>query len=171
VISVDCGVLKDGWYGDHAFTYAVGKIDPTVEKLLRVTRKSLYLGIEEAVVGNRIGAISNAVQTHAERYGYGVVEEYVGHGLGRKMHEAPQIPNYGRKGDGVEIKEGMVLAIEPMINMGTPRVKQLKDKWTVVTADGKPSAHFEHDVAIVDGKPDILSTFDYVDEALASLGS
>ena len=168
VISVDCGVLKDGWYGDHAFTYPIGQLESKTEKLLRVTRRCLELGIEQAMVGNRIGAIGNAIQTHAEKYGFGVVEEYVGHGVGRKLHEAPQIPNYGRVTDGPEIKDGMVLAIEPMINMGTRKVKQLKDKWTVVSADGKPSAHFEHDVAIIDGKPEILSTFDYVDEILGN---
>ncbi len=169
IISVDCGALKDGFYGDHAFTFAVGQIESKVEKLLRVTRKCLDLGVKEAVAGNTIGHIANAIQTHAENYGYGVVREFVGHGLGRDMHEAPQIPNYGRKGDYEEIVDGMVLAIEPMINMG---VKEMisKDHWTVVTADGKPSAHFEHNVAIVDGKPDILSTFDYVDEALRKKG-
>ncbi len=169
IISVDCGVLKNGFYGDHAFTFAVGRIEPKVEKLLRVTRKCLDLGVAQALAGNTIGHIADAIQTHAESYGYGVVREFVGHGLGRDMHEAPQIPNYGRKGDYDEIVDGMVLAIEPMINLG---VKEMihKDHWTVVTADGKPSAHFEHNVAIVDGKPDVLSTFDYVDEALRKKG-
>jgi methionyl aminopeptidase len=169
IISVDCGALKNGFYGDHAFTFAVGQIESKVEKLLRVTRKCLDLGVKEAVAGNTIGHIANAIQTHAENYGYGVVREFVGHGLGREMHEAPQIPNYGRKGELEEIVDGMVLAIEPMINMG---VKEMisKDHWTVVTADGKPSAHFEHNVAIINGKPDILSTFDYVDEALRKKG-
>lgn len=171
IISVDCGVVLNGWCGDHAFTFGVGELEPKVEKLLRVTRKCLDLGIEQAVAGNRIGDISNAIQTHAQRYGYGVVEEYVGHGLGREMHEPPQVPNYGRRGTGEAICNGMVLAIEPMINMGTKRTRQLKDKWTVLTMDGKPSAHFEHNVAIVDGRPEVLSSFDYVEEALARMAS
>jgi methionyl aminopeptidase len=165
IISVDCGVLMNDFYGDHAYTFAVGDIATETRKLLDVTLESLYLGIEQACAGNRIGDIGYAVQQHAEKHGYGVVRELVGHGLGKKMHEDPEVPNYGRRGKGKMIKNGLVIAIEPMINMGTRRILQ-KDQWTIVTLDGKPSAHFEHDVAVVDGKPEILSTFDYVDEAL-----
>lgn len=167
IISVDCGVLMNGFYGDHAYTFGVGEIEPKVAQLLEVTKQSLYLGIEQCCVGNRIGDIGYAIQTYAEKHRYGVVKELVGHGLGRAMHEEPQVPNYGRRGKGKMLKNGMVLAIEPMINMGTAKIKQLSDGWTILTRDGLPSAHFEHDVAIVDGKPDILSTFDYVDAALA----
>ncbi len=167
IVSVDCGALMNGFYGDHAYTFAVGEIAADTRKLLDVTLESLYKGIEQCRDGNRVGDIGFAVQVHAERHGYGIVRELVGHGLGRKMHEEPQVPNYGKKGKGVKLQNGMVLAIEPMINMGTHRVKQLSDGWTIVTQDGKPSAHFEHDVAIVNGEPEILSTFDYVEEALA----
>lgn len=166
IISVDCGVLKNGFYGDHAYTFAVGTIAPEVQKLLDVTKESLYKGIEQMKSGNRIGDISYAIQQHAESHGYGVVRELVGHGIGKKMHEDPEVPNYGKRGDGPKLRDGMVLAIEPMINMGTKNIKQLKDGWTILTADGKPSAHFEHDVALVDGKPDILSTYAYIEEAL-----
>lgn len=166
IISVDCGAYKNGFYGDHAFTFGVGEIDPEVKKLLQVTLESLYLGIAEMKTGNRLEDIGFAVQQHAEKNGYGVVRELVGHGIGRVMHEDPQVPNYGRRGRGKKLKDGLVLAIEPMINMGTHRVAYLPDNWTVVTGDRKHSAHFEHDVAIVDGKPDVLSTFDYVFEAL-----
>jgi methionyl aminopeptidase len=167
IISVDCGAKLHGFYGDHAYTFAVGEVSAEVRKLLQVTLESLYLGIEQAVVGNRIGDISHAVQQHAEKNGYGVVRELVGHGLGRKLHEKPEVPNYGKRGSGPRIQNGLVIAIEPMINMGVKNIKQLEDGWTIITADKKPSAHFEHDVAIVDGKPEILSTFKYVEEALA----
>jgi methionyl aminopeptidase len=166
IISVDCGSIKNGYYGDHAFTFAVGEISDEVKKLLQVTEESLYLGIEQICSGNRIGDVGYAVQQHAEKHGYGVVRELVGHGLGTVMHEDPELPNYGRRGYGKKMKEGLVLAIEPMINMGTEKVMQLDDGWTIVTQDNKPSAHFEHDVAIVGGKPEILSTFKYVYEAL-----
>lgn len=166
IISVDCGVLKNGYYGDHAYTFAVGEVTPEVQRLLDVTKESLYIGIEQFKAGNRIGDISWAIQNHAEKNGYGVVRELVGHGLGKKMHEDPEVPNYGKRGDGPKLKDGMVIAIEPMINMGSRNIKQLKDGWTILTADKKPSAHFEHDVALVDGKPDILSTFKYIEEAL-----
>lgn len=166
IVSVDCGALKEGFYGDHAYTFKVGKVSDEVSLLLERTKKSLYLGIEAAVYGNRTGDIGFAIQNYTEGFGYGVVRELVGHGLGRNMHEGPEVPNYGKRGRGKRIQEGMTLAIEPMINMGTRRVKQLKDGWTIVTADGLPSAHFEHDIAIIDGKPEILSTFDYVEEAL-----
>lgn len=166
IISVDCGALFEGFYGDHAYTFAIGNVSEEVLKLLEVTKECLMIGIEQARVGNRIGDIGYHIQKHAEDHGYGVVRELVGHGLGRDMHEDPHVPNYGKRGRGKKIKEGLVIAIEPMINMGTEKVVQLNDGWTIKTADGLPSAHFEHDVAIVDGKPDVLSTFKYVEEAL-----
>lgn len=166
IIAVDCGAILDGWYGDHAFTFAVGEVSPEVRKLLDVTLECLYLGIDQIRPGNFTGDVGFAVQLHAERHGYGVVRELVGHGLGRDLHEEPELPNYGRKGKGKKLSEGVVLAIEPMINMGSRHVVTLNDGWTVVTKDGKPSAHFEHDVAIVDGKPEILSSFKYVYDAL-----
>jgi methionyl aminopeptidase len=169
IISVDCGVKKNGFYGDHAYTFGVGEISPELQKLLEVTKESLYLGIQQMVSGNRIGDISYTIQQYAEKHGYGVVRELVGHGLGKSMHEEPEVPNYGKRGDGPKIKEGMVLAIEPMINLGTKNIKQLNDGWTIVTADGKPSAHFEHDVAVVDGKPEILSTYAFIEESLAQV--
>lgn len=171
ILSVDCGVLLNGWYGDHAYTFAVGEIDDAKKRLLRVTYESLEMGIQEMKSLNRVGDISNTIQTHCERNGYGVVRELVGHGLGKKLHEAPQVPNYGRRHRGDLLKSGIVLAIEPMINMGTYEVVTLSDKWTVVTKDRLPSAHFEHDVAIVSGKPELLSTFKYVEESLAKKGS
>lgn len=166
VISVDCGVIKNGFYGDQAFTFPVGDISPDVLKLLKITRESLTLGIEKAKTGNRIGDISFAIQHHTEKHGYGVVRELVGHGLGREMHEPPEVPNYGKRGKGPVIREGLVIAIEPMINMGTKKVKQLSDGWTIVTLDGRPSAHYEHTVAIVDGKADVLTTFEYIDKVI-----
>ncbi|MDT8415809.1 MAG: type I methionyl aminopeptidase [Flavobacteriaceae bacterium] len=166
IISIDCGALKNGFYGDHAYTFEVGEASPEVKKLLQITKESLYVGIREFKLGNRVGDVGYAIQKHCESHGYGVVRELVGHGLGKKMHEDPEMPNYGRRGHGKKFVEGMVVAIEPMINMGTHRIKQLKDGWTILTADGKPSAHFEHDVAIVNGKPELLSTFSYVYEAL-----
>lgn len=171
IISVDCGVLKNGYYGDHAYTFPVGEISEEVSDLLEVTKESLYLGIEQMQVGKRIGDVSFAIQRYTEKNGYGVVRELVGHGLGQKMHESPEVPNYGKRGRGPVIKNGLVLAVEPMINLGTRKVKQLSDGWTIVTADGKPSAHFEHNVAVVDGKPDILSTFDYIEEALIKVNN
>jgi methionyl aminopeptidase len=167
IVSVDCGAKLNGYYGDHAFTFEVGEVKPEVRKLLQVTRECLELGIAEAKVGNRIEDIGFAIQQHAEKHGYGVVRELVGHGIGKSLHEDPQVPNYGRRGRGKKIENGLTIAIEPMINMGTHRVKQLDDNWTIVTQDGLPSAHFEHDVAVVDGQPVILSTFDYIEEALA----
>lgn len=167
IISIDCGAVKNGFYGDHAYTFEVGEVAPEIKKLLKVTRECLDLGIEQSRAGNRIGDVSFAIQQHAENHGYGVVRELVGHGLGRKMHESPEVPNYGKRGRGPKIQEGLVIAIEPMINLGTRRVKQLSDGWTIITADRRPSAHFEHDVAIVNGEPDVLSTFKYVEEALA----
>ncbi len=166
IVGLDCGVFMNGYYGDHAYTFTVGEVSPEIEKLLRITKESLYLGIDQMKAGNRIGDISYAIQSYTESFGYGVVRELVGHGLGRKMHESPEVPNYGKRGKGPVIKEGLVIAIEPMINMGTRRVVQKSDGWTIVTADGKPSAHFEHNVALVNGRPDILSTFQFVEDAL-----
>ena len=167
IISLDIGIYKNGFHGDSAYTYAVGEITEEVKQLLRVTKESLYLGIKKARQGNRVGDIANAIQEHTEKkHGYGVVRELVGHGVGRSLHEEPQVPNYGKKGTGAKLKEGMVLAIEPMINLGVKEVVHLEDGWTILTADGKPSAHFEHDVALVDGKPELLSTFAYIYKAL-----
>ena len=166
IISIDCGALKNGFYGDHAYTFAVGNIDAENEKLLQVTKESLYVGIREFKLNNRVGDVGYAIQKYCEDHGYGVVRELVGHGLGRKMHEDPEMPNYGKRGRGKKFVEGMVVAIEPMINLGTHRIKQHKDGWTITTLDDKPSAHFEHDVAIIDGKPELLSTFAYIYEAL-----
>ncbi|WP_420572225.1 type I methionyl aminopeptidase [Kordia sp.] len=166
IISVDCGAIKNEYYGDHAYTFAVGEIAPETKKLLQVTKESLYVGIRELKIGNRVGDVGYAIQKYTEAHGYGVVRELVGHGLGKTMHEDPEMPNYGRRGRGKKFVEGMVVAIEPMINMGTKNIKFLRDGWTVLTRDGKPSAHFEHDVAIVNGKPELLSTFQYIYEAL-----
>ena len=166
IISVDCGSFKNGYYGDHAYTFEVGEVAEETKKLLRVTKESLYAGIREFREGNRVGDVAYAIQNYCESHGYGVVRELVGHGLGKKLHESPEMPNYGKRGRGKKFVEGMVVAIEPMINMGTRRIKQLKDGWTILTADGQPSAHFEHDVAIVDGKPELLSTFQFIYDAL-----
>lgn len=166
ILSVDCGVYMNGFYGDHAYSFEVGEVAPEVKKLLRVTKESLYKGIEQCVRGKRVGDISNAIQTHCEKEGYGVVRELVGHGVGRKMHEDPQVPNYGRKGSGKVLKDGIALAIEPMINLGSEKVKFHSDGWTVTTIDNQPSAHFEHNVCIIQGKPVLLSTFKYIYEAL-----
>ncbi|MFD1095135.1 type I methionyl aminopeptidase [Salegentibacter chungangensis] len=166
IISIDCGALKNGFYGDHAYTFPVGEIAPETAELLKVTKESLYVGIREFRLGNRVGDVGYAIQKYTEDRGYGVVRELVGHGLGSKMHEDPEMPNYGKRGRGKKFKEGMVVAIEPMINQGTKRIKQLADGWTILTADNKPSAHFEHDIALVDGKPELLSTFKYIYDAL-----
>ena len=166
IISIDCGVLKNGFYGDHAYTFSVGNIDSKVEKLLQVTKASLYEGIRNFKEGNRIGDLGYKIQKFCEDNGYGVVRELVGHGIGIVMHEGPEVPNYGRRGTGKKFLDGMVLAIEPMINQGTRRIKQLNDGWTILTADGKASAHFEHNVALIDGKPELLSSFQYIYSAL-----
>ncbi len=166
IISIDCGAIKHEYYGDHAYTFPVGEIAPEVQQLLDVTKESLYIGIREFKVGNRVGDVGFAIQQHCEAHGYGVVRELVGHGLGKKMHEDPEMPNYGRRGRGKKFIEGQVVAIEPMINLGTQSIKQHRDGWTITTRDNKPSAHFEHDVAIVNGKPELLSTFAYIYEAL-----
>lgn len=166
IVSIDCGALKNGFYGDHAYTFAVGEVSPRTAELLNVSLECLQLGCAELKVGNRIGNIGFAVQRHAEKHGFGVVREYVGHGLGRELHEDPQVPNFGKKRNGIRVQNGLVLAIEPMINQGTHQLKKLADGWTVITADGLPSAHFEHNVAVIDGKPEILSTFRFIEEAL-----
>ena len=166
VVSVDVGVFKNGFHGDSAYTFAIGNVDASIGKLLKVTKASLYKGIEQAVHGNRVGDIAYAVQYHTEKlHGYGVVRDLVGHGLGHHLHEEPQVPNFGKRGTGVKLKEGMVIAIEPMINLGTSAVFHDKDGWTIRTADGKPAAHFEHDVAIRAGKADILSSFIEIEAA------
>ena len=167
LISVDCGSYFEGYYGDHAYTFEVGEVSPEIKKLLQVTKECLEIGVAQTKVGNRIGDIGFHIQQHAEKHGYGVVRDLVGHGLGQSMHEEPQVPNYGRRGTGKQIQNGLVIAIEPMINMGTEQVIQASDNWTIITADNQPSAHFEHDVAVVNGKPEVLSTFKYIEEALA----
>ncbi|MEZ4790524.1 MAG: type I methionyl aminopeptidase [Flavobacteriales bacterium] len=170
VASVDCGVLMNGFYGDSAYTFCVGEVAEATRRLLLVTQECLKLGIAAAVENNRTGDIGNAIQTHAEKNGYGVVRELVGHGVGRKLHEAPEVPNYGRRGHGVRLQSGMALAIEPMINMGVKEVKQLSDGWTVVSRDGKPSAHFEHTVVVRPGQAEVLSTFRYIEDVLEQKG-
>src|SRR6201998_376106 len=166
LVSVDCGVVMNKYYGDSAYTFAIGEVDEVTETLMRVTKECLYLGIEKAVAGLRIGDIGYAVQEHAEKNGFGVVKELVGHGVGTHLHEKPEVPNYGKRGSGIKLEEGMVLAIDPMINAGRAGVKFWNDGWTVSTSDKKPSAHYEHTVAINRGKADILSTFEYIDKVL-----
>ena len=166
IISIDCGALKNEFYGDHAYTFAVGEIATETQKLLEVTKASLYEGIKAFKKNNRVGDVGYAIQNYCESFGYGVVRELVGHGLGRVMHEEPEMPNYGKRGRGKKFIDGMVVAIEPMINMGTHRIKHHNDGWTITTKDGLPSAHFEHNVALVDGKPELLSTFAYINQAL-----
>ena len=166
VISVDIGVFKNGFHGDSAYTFGIAGITDEVKQLMRVTKESLYKGIEKATHGNRVGDLAFAIQDYTERqHGYGVVRELVGHGLGRHLHEEPQVPNYGKRGTGAKLKEGMVIAIEPMINMGTKDVLHDSDGWTIRTADGKPSAHYEHDVCIQKGRADILSSFTKIEAA------
>lgn len=166
IVSVDCGVLKDGFNGDSAYTFCVGEVDPDTISLLRTTKESLYKGIEQAVEGKRIGDIGFAVQSYCEERGYSVVREMVGHGVGRSLHEAPEVPNYGKRGNGITLKSGMTIAIEPMINLGTHRIIFESDGWTTRTADRKPSAHFEHSVAIRGGRADILSSFEFIEQVL-----
>ena len=166
IVSVDCGVYMNGFYGDHAYSFKVGEVSPEVDKLLKITKESLYEGMRAFKKGNRVGDIGNTIQQYCEKEGYGVVRELCGHGLGRDMHEDPQVPNYGRRGSGSILKDGMVLAIEPMINLGTRRVKFHNDGWTVTSRDNSYSAHFEHNVTMIDGKPRLLSTFRYIYEAL-----
>jgi len=166
IVSVDCGVLMKGYYGDSAFTFAVGEIDEKVQQLLDVTRASLEDGVKEAVAGNRVGDIGFAVQFRAEDAGYSVVRELVGHGLGTRLHESPEVPNWGKRGTGPKLSKGLVICIEPMINMGLKETVQMKDGWTIKTADGLPSAHFEYAVAVDKGKADVLTTFEFIEEVL-----
>lgn len=167
IVSIDCGVYDNSYYGDAAYTFAIGEIDPDTMKLLVVTKDALYKGIDAAKKDNRLGDISHAIQYHTEKlHGYGVVRDLVGHGLGKKLHEKPEVPNFGKRGRGVKLQEGLVIAIEPMINMGTHKVAQAKDGWTVYTRDRKPSAHYEHTIAIKNGTPDILSNHDLIEEVI-----
>ena len=166
IVSIDCGVLMNGFYGDQAYTFSVGEINKETKKLLEITKLALNEGIKSFVIGNTIGDIGYAIQEIIKPYNYGIVKELVGHGLGENLHEAPQVPNYGKKGKGSKIEEGMVLAIEPMINLGTAKIIQFNDGWTIKTKDGKPSAHFEHNVAILNGQPQVLSSFKYIYESL-----
>ena len=169
IISIDCGVIMNGYYGDSAYTFAVGEISKEVRKLLDITKASLEEGVKEAIAGNRVGDISFAVQTMAENNGYSVVRELVGHGLGTKLHEAPEVPNYGKRGTGAKMEKGLVICIEPMINMGSKNIMQGRDGWTIRTADGYPSAHFELTVVVRKEEPDILSTFRYIEEVLGTV--
>jgi methionyl aminopeptidase len=165
ILSIDTGVILNGWHGDHAYTFAIGEPAEEVKQLIRITKESLYKGIEKAIAGNRVGDISFAIQEYTEKiHGYGVVRELVGHGLGRNLHEDPQVPNYGKRGSGPKMKEGLVLAIEPMINLGKKDVFTEDDGWTVRTKDGKASVHFEHDVCIRKGKGDILSDYSIIEK-------
>lgn len=164
IISVDCGALLDGFNGDSSYTFCVGEVSAEIKKLLQVTKKSLYLGIENATAGKHLGDIGYAVQTYCESNGYGVVRELTGHGIGREMHEDPSVPNYGSSGSGVMLKAGMCIAIEPMITMGSRNICMMPDRWTIKTCDGKPAAHFEHTVAVYRGKAEILSSFDEVEQ-------
>jgi len=166
IVSVDCGVLKNGYYGDSAYTFEIGDVPATIKQLLMVTKESLYKGIEKAIEGMRIGDVGFAVQEHAEKFGYGVVREMVGHGIGKNLHEKPEVPNYGKRGAGIKLMEGLVIAIEPMINLGKAPIFQDNDGWTIRTKDGKVSAHFEHTIAVKKGKADILSSFEFVEEVL-----
>lgn len=168
LVSIDCGVLKSGFYGDSAYTFAVTELKPEVLALLKRTKESLYLAIEQAVDGARLGDVGHAVQHYCEQAGYSVVREMVGHGIGKSLHEAPEVPNYGRRGNGMVLRSGMVIAIEPMICMGTQRLVFEEDGWTTRTADRKPAAHYEHSIAVRKGKADILSTFAFIEEVLGS---
>ena len=171
IISVDCGALKNNFYGDHAYTFSVGEINKETQKLLEVTKASLYEGIKAFKKNNRVGDVGYAIQNYCESFGYGVVRELVGHGIGKIMHEEPEMPNFGKRGRGKKFMDGMVVAIEPMINMGTHKVKHHSDGWTITTKDNLPSAHFEHNIALIDGKPNLLSTFDYIYESLGIINN
>jgi methionyl aminopeptidase len=166
IVSIDCGSLKNGLYGDSAYTFAVGEIAADVMSLLKRTKESLFLGLKVAITGKRTGDIGSAVQDYVESFGYGVVRELVGHGIGRKLHEKPDIPNYGKKGSGIKLQEGLAICIEPMINLGTKNITQSNDGWTIRTADKRPSAHFELTVVVRKEEPEVLSTFKYIDEVL-----
>jgi len=167
IVSVDCGTIMNGFFGDSAYTFEVGEVSQDIRDLLAATKESLYKGIEKAVAGNRLGDIGNAIQTYTETRGYSVVREMVGHGVGKNLHESPEVPNYGKAGQGIKLVEGMVLAIEPMINQGKRNIVQEKDGWTIRTSDRKMSAHFEHSVAIRKDKADVLSSFVFVEEVLS----
>ena len=164
IVSVDCGVFKNGYYGDSAYTYTVGNVDNDISDLLKRTKLSLYKGIEAAVSGNRLGDIGFAIQNYLKEFGYGIVREMVGHGIGINLHEEPQVPNYGRKGTGIKLKEGLVIAIEPMVNLGTRHIRQLSDGWTIVTADNMFSAHFEHTIVVRKDKAEVLTSFKEIEE-------
>lgn len=164
IVSIDCGTLLNGFCGDSCYTFCVGEVADEIKQLLKVTKESLYKGIEVALVGKRIGDISHAVQAHCEKHGYGVVREFVGHGIGKEMHEDPQVPNYGRPGNGPLLKNGLCLAIEPMITLGSPKIGMMPDCWTIKTLDGKCAAHFEHTIAIHHGKAEILSSFEEIEK-------
>jgi methionyl aminopeptidase len=166
IISVDCGVIVNGYYGDSAYTFTVGEVKPEIMRLIEYTRASLEAGAKEAVTGNRVGDISHAVQEKAESGGFSVVRTLVGHGIGRHLHEGPEVPNFGKRGTGTRLERNLVICIEPMINMGTKNTRVLSDGWTVRTGDGKPSAHFEYAVAVRDGKPDLLTTYEFIEEVL-----
>jgi methionyl aminopeptidase len=168
IISIDCGVKLNGYHSDSAYTYPVGEVASEVRDLLTRTKQSLYAGINKAVEGGRVGDIGYAVQSYVEQFGYTVVRELVGHGVGKNLHESPEVPNYGKRGQGAKLKEGMVIAIEPMINLGKKNIVQERDGWTIRTADRKPSAHFEHTVAIRKGQAEILTTFQYIEEVTAN---
>lgn len=168
IISVDCGAYINGFHGDSAYTFCVGEVKPEIVDLLRTTKESLYKGIEQAQEGKRLGDVGNAIQSYCEARGYSVVREMIGHGVGRDLHEAPEVPNYGRKGNGIMLKSGMTIAIEPMINLGSRNLVFERDGWTTRTIDRKPSAHFEHSVAIRRGKADILSSFEYIEQILGN---
>ena len=167
IVSIDCGTRLNGFCGDSCYTFPVGEISPEVKNLLKTTKEALYKGIEQAVVGHRLGDISYAVQQHCETQGYGVVREFVGHGVGHEMHEDPQVPNYGRRGNGILLKSGLCIAIEPMITMGTKDIYMQEDRWGIVTRDKKPAAHYEHSLCVRKGKADILSSFDEIEKVLA----
>jgi methionyl aminopeptidase len=164
IVSCDCGVLLNGFYGDSAYTFTIGSVTPKVQQLLKVTKEALYKGVEQAVEGNHLGDIGFAIQKHAEQNSFSVVREMVGHGIGKNLHEDPQVPNYGKKGRGLKLREGLVVAIEPMFNLGGRDIYQDSNGWAIVTADGKPSAHFEHTVVVRKGKAQILSSFEFIEE-------
>jgi methionyl aminopeptidase len=166
IVSIDCGVFFKGFHSDSAYTYSVGEVKEEVKKLLQITKQSLYVGIEQVKPGGRMGDVSNAIQNYVEKYGFSVIRELVGHGVGKSLHESPEVPNFGKKGKGVILREGLVIAIEPMINLGKRNVEQGRDGWTIRTLDRKPSAHFEHTVAINNGKFDILTTFEYIEQVV-----
>ncbi|GAB3559518.1 type I methionyl aminopeptidase [Spirosoma fluminis] len=168
IISIDCGVKLNGYHSDSAYTYPVGEVNPSIRRLLSRTKESLYVGLEKAVEGNRVGDIGYAIQSYTEKFGYSVVRELVGHGVGENLHEAPEVPNYGKRGQGPKLLEGMILAVEPMINFGKKGVVQERDGWTIRTIDRKPSAHFEHTVAVRKGKSEVLTTFEYIEAVTAN---